>query len=194
MRRNSDGPGTPVRIVRTMLETPVGPFVALHRDGRLLFADFRKSRAEHEAKLRRRFGRIEIVDETRPGDVMKALRRYLKGDVTAIDALATDTIGTPFQEMVWMALRKIPAGQTMSYAELAAKIGRPSAIRAVARANALNPVGVIVPCHRVIGSNGKLTGYASGLNRKAWLLAHERKHAHRRNAAGVVPDLFAGLL
>ena len=81
--------------------------------------------------------------------------------------------GTPFQKTVWRALREIPCGQAISYSELARRIGRPAAVRAVGLANGLNPISVIVPCHRVIGANGTLTGYGGGLERKRWLLSHE---------------------
>lgn len=87
--------------------------------------------------------------------------------------LARSPIGTAFQRTVWDELVQVPYGETVSYGELARRIGRPTAVRAVARANATNPVGIVVPCHRVIGSNGTLTGYAGGLDRKHWLLAHE---------------------
>src|SRR6185437_637184 len=93
-----------------------------------------------------------------------------------IDAILTATAGTAFQREVWRALRDIPAGQTISYGELARRIGRPAAVRAVGLANGANPIGVVVPCHRVIGANGSLTGYGGGLHRKEWLLAHERAH------------------
>jgi methylated-DNA-[protein]-cysteine S-methyltransferase len=83
------------------------------------------------------------------------------------------TNGTPFQQTVWAALREIPCGQTISYATLARRIGRPSAVRAVGLANGANPVGIVIPCHRVIGANGTLTGYGGGLDRKRWLLSHE---------------------
>lgn len=87
--------------------------------------------------------------------------------------LPRSPIGTAFQRSVWDELVTVPFGETVSYGELARRIGRPTAVRAVARANATNPVGIVVPCHRVIGSNGTLTGYAGGLDRKHWLLAHE---------------------
>ena len=91
------------------------------------------------------------------------------------ETLPLDLHGTPFQKRVWQALNEIPAGKTYSYAEVARQIGAASAVRAVGTAIGRNPVSVIVPCHRVIGSNGKLTGYAGGLDRKAWLLAHEAR-------------------
>jgi methylated-DNA-[protein]-cysteine S-methyltransferase len=108
-----------------------------------------------------------------PAGVRDALRAYLAGELTAIDAVPVTTGGTPFQREVWAALRRIPAGQIASYGQLAARIGRPAAVRAVGLANGSNPVGVIVPCHRVIGANGSLTGYGGGIERKRWLLTHE---------------------
>ena len=95
------------------------------------------------------------------------------GALTALDALPVATAGTPFQRAVWQALREIPCGTTVSYAALAQKIGKPSAMRAVGLANGSNPIGVVVPCHRVIGADGSLTGYGGGLDRKRWLLDHE---------------------
>lgn len=103
--------------------------------------------------------------------VLGSLDAYFEGHISALGHLPVDTLGTPFQQRVWAALRDIPTGQTRSYGELARELG--SSARAVGRANALNPVALIVPCHRVIGANGSLTGYAYGLERKAWLLAHE---------------------
>lgn len=102
-----------------------------------------------------------------------AVERWLSGEFDALDAVPVAAEGTVFQREVWAALRRIPAGTTTTYAALAASIGRPTAVRAVARANATNPVAVVVPCHRVIGSDGRLVGYAGGLRRKRWLLAHE---------------------
>ncbi len=101
------------------------------------------------------------------------LERYFKGDTAVLDSIPVELNGTPFQKTVWQALRRIPCGTTISYAELAKRIGDPAAVRAVGTANGANPVAVIVPCHRVIGSNGKLIGYGGGLDRKQWLLGHE---------------------
>ena len=102
-----------------------------------------------------------------------ALESYFTGDFQALDELVVETGGTVFQRQVWSELRKIPVGQTLSYGQLAARIGRPTAVRAVGLANGANPVGIVVPCHRVIGTNASLTGYAGGLHRKQWLLQHE---------------------
>ena len=108
-----------------------------------------------------------------PGPVRTALERYFGGDVHALDGLTVTTGGTDFQRSVWKALRAIPAGETRTYGQLAAAIGSPKAVRAVGLANGRNPVALILPCHRVIGANGTLTGYAGGLERKRWLLQHE---------------------
>ncbi len=103
----------------------------------------------------------------------RALEAYFGGDAAAIDTLAVATGGASFQRQVWEALRKIPAGSTASYGAVAARIGRGRAVRAVGMANNANPVAIIVPCHRVIGADGSLTGYGGGLDRKLWLLRHE---------------------
>ena len=98
---------------------------------------------------------------------------YFDGELTAIDAIPVKTAGTPFQLQAWAALRAIPAGAICSYGVQAARIGRPTAVRAVGLANGANPIGIVVPCHRVIGANASLTGYGGGIERKRWLLAHE---------------------
>ena len=108
-----------------------------------------------------------------PEAVRAAVLAYFSGDVRALDALPVKTGGTDFQKAVWAALRAIPAGETRTYGQLATAIGSPKAVRAAGLANGQNPIAVIVPCHRVIGANGTLTGYAGGLERKRWLLAHE---------------------
>ncbi|HXU16893.1 MAG TPA: methylated-DNA--[protein]-cysteine S-methyltransferase [Terriglobales bacterium] len=104
-----------------------------------------------------------------------AIARYFAGELDAIDALSVKTGGTHFQREVWRALRAIPCGTTVSYAQLAGRIERPTAVRAVGLANGSNPVGLVIPCHRVIGSDGSLTGYGAGIERKRWLLEHEQR-------------------
>lgn len=112
--------------------------------------------------------------------LQKQLTDYFAG--TLIDfALPLKPFGTPFQQQVWQTLQTIPYGQTISYAEQAQRMNNPSAIRAVASSNGKNPISIIIPCHRVIGSNGKLTGYAGGLWRKEWLLSHETKVLRNNN-------------
>jgi methylated-DNA-[protein]-cysteine S-methyltransferase len=121
-----------------------------------------------------------------PG-VRDVLSRYFGGELAAIDTLAVELNGTEFQKRVWQALRRIPSGSTLSYAELARRIGEPAAVRAVGAANGANPVALVVPCHRVIGSNGTLTGYGGGLERKRWLLDHE--HATFKGGSRTDPTL-----
>ncbi len=115
--------------------------------------------------------RIEIRSEATAA--RRALEAYFGGELSAIEALKVKTGGTEFQRQVWSALRKIPVGATASYGAVAARIGRAKAMRAVGMANNANPVAIVVPCHRVIGANGALTGYGGGLERKLWLLRHE---------------------
>lgn len=109
-----------------------------------------------------------------PHGLRAALQAYFAGQLDAIDNLQVLGDGTPFQRRVWSALREIPCGETWSYSELARRIGNPAAVRAVGLANGANPIGIVVPCHRVIGADGSLTGYGGGLERKRWLLTHER--------------------
>jgi methylated-DNA-[protein]-cysteine S-methyltransferase len=116
---------------------------------------------------------VELAPGRAPANVRDRLRAYFDGELNALAALSVVTGGTPFQREVWDALRRIPVGDTSSYGELAARLRRPRAVRAVGLANGANPVGVVVPCHRVIGADRSLTGYAGGLERKRWLLAHE---------------------
>ena len=115
----------------------------------------------------------EHVAAQNPGGLSQKLADYFEGDLSVIEALPTATAGTPFQREVWQALRSIPCGQVMHYGQLAAQLGRPGAARAVGAANGSNPVSIVVPCHRVIGRNGTMTGYAGGVQRKEWLLRHE---------------------
>jgi methylated-DNA-[protein]-cysteine S-methyltransferase len=108
-----------------------------------------------------------------PIAIKSAVEAYFSGNLTALDHLATAAGGTVFQRSVWTALRTIPVGQTRSYKDIAIAIGNPKGVRAIGLANGANPIGIVVPCHRVIGANGSMTGYGGGLNRKEWLLKHE---------------------
>lgn len=128
--------------------------------------------------LQRRFGampNLQPVDDM--GELAAAIRAYFTGDIKAIDTLETDGGGTAFQRAAWDALRRIPPGEIRTYGEMAALLGRPNAARAVGAANALNPISLVVPCHRLVGSSGALTGYGGGIERKRWLLDHERRYA-----------------
>lgn len=165
------------------LPSPVGTLSIVSRAGALIALHLGAVDGLQRA-LARRFGACTLEPMADAGGITSALRRYFDGEVHAIDALTVDAGGTPFQRRVWEALRRIPAGSTTSYGELAAALGQPGASRAVGLANGSNPVAIVVPCHRVIAANGGLGGYSGGLARKRWLLAHER-------AAGWHDDLFA---
>lgn len=130
-----------------------------------------------ELRWRSRFGEAAVVEKPNPFGLSAAIADYFNGNIHVIDDLPVVFSGTAFQNKVWHALRAIPAGETLSYGALARQIGEPKAVRAVGLANGSNPIGLIVPCHRVIGSDGSLTGYGGGLDRKKWLLAHEAQHA-----------------
>lgn len=142
-------------------------------DGRLRALDFEDHDDRLNRLLRHHYGRPELSQVRAPEATVKALRAYFAGDYGALDSLPIATGGTPFQRTVWAALREIPWGETMSYGAVAARIGRPTAVRAVGLANGSNPIAIVVPCHRVIGATGALTGFGGGLHRKRWLLEHE---------------------
>ena len=122
-----------------------------------------------------------MVDDL--GPITEALAAYFRGDVAALDGIPVSVQGGPFQERVWAALREIPPGQPTTYHALAVRLGGEKLARAVGMANATNPIAPIIPCHRLIGSDGHLTGYYWGLDRKRWLLDHERRHAQAPVAA-----------
>lgn len=164
----------PETLTLDRIATPVGEvLLVIDGDGAVRALDFVDYEPRMMRLLKRHCGAFALADGRAPTVVRAAVEAYFAGDVGALDALKVRTGGTPFQRGVWAALRAIPAGETRSYGQLAAEIGSPRAVRAVGMANGQNPVGVIVPCHRVIGANGALTGYAGGMERKRWLLAHE---------------------
>jgi methylated-DNA-[protein]-cysteine S-methyltransferase len=157
------------------INTPTGTMeFATDDQDRLRVLDWLENDGRTQRLLHRYYKDSAVLkDGTGAHPVTDALAAYVEGDIGAVDTLATEAPGTAFQKDVWAALRAIPAGQTWSYRDLATYIGRPSAVRAVGLANGSNPISVVVPCHRVIGANGSLTGYGGGLPRKLWLLRHE---------------------
>ena len=164
-----------VEFLRDSLATPLGEMmIVADRSGHLCGIDWVDHVARLERLLSLRWGAVTLVPHADPHGFTTTLQAYFAGDLHIIDSLPVNPGGTAFQREVWQALRTIPCGTTLSYGALAAQIGRPQAVRAVGLANGANAIGVVVPCHRVIGSNGALTGYGSGLPRKQWLLAHER--------------------
>jgi methylated-DNA-[protein]-cysteine S-methyltransferase len=156
--------------------TPIGRMLIVTDDGgRLRAAGW----VDHEDRmprwLRQQYAEtsIQAGDARHDSTAKRALEAYFEGDLKAIGDVPTMASGTEFQREVWAALRLIPVGLTTSYGALAAKLRRPAAVRAVGLANGANPIPIVIPCHRVIGANGSLTGYGGGLDRKRWLLAHE---------------------
>ena len=158
------------------LNTPTGWIrIVTDQDQRVRALDWEDCAHRMQALLRRHYGADILLRETsHPSVARVALAAYFEGDLDAPANLHTATNGAAFQRSVWQALRRIPGGQTISYGALAAQIGRPTASRAVGLANGANPIPIVVPCHRVIGADGALTGFGGGIARKRWLLEHEQ--------------------
>jgi methylated-DNA-[protein]-cysteine S-methyltransferase len=166
------------RLVVDHFYTPIGVLALVaDAEGNLRVALFTEDEALIRRYLRLQFGESRLVLESaqNPHGLTEAVAAYFDGRLDAIDSIPVEACGTPFQRKVWQALRRIPCGSTLSYGKLAERIGRPAAVRAVGLANGANPVAVVVPCHRVIGGDGSLTGYGGGIERKRWLLDHERQ-------------------
>ena len=147
-----------------LIESPIGTVVIVCENGAMESLHFLDRKPDAAANATR-------VND--PEGYSTCIRNYFAGDLNALDPIVVKPEGTPFQQLVWKWLRTIPAGRTDTYGHIAEKIGRPTASRAVGLANGQNPISLVIPCHRVIGTNGKLTGYGGGLNRKQWLLEHE---------------------
>ena len=161
-------------ITTASVRSPVGDVALFARDQALCGLVFDDHADDMRARLTARFGAVRFVAAADPAGAATRLRRYLAGELGALDDVAVDLGGTEFQQRVWAALRQIPVGATRSYRDLARVVGRPEAVRAVGAANGRNPVSLVVPCHRVIAADGTLCGYGGGLQRKRWLLTHER--------------------
>lgn len=160
-------------LVIDRIASPIGTVLLVAEDTRLCALDY----ADYEHRLlmllRPRYGNLRLKKANDPAGLSSRVRAYFAGDYAALDNIEVSTGGTAFQQQVWARLRAIPPGTVMTYGEMAATLGRPTAYRAVGMTNALNPIGIVVPCHRLVGANGALTGYAGGLERKRWLLEHE---------------------
>ncbi len=152
--------------ITTNLESPIGLLRLTARDGELTGLYMEEHR--HAPALLDNL----VAESAWFSDIATQLRSYFSGDLTTFD-VPMQLVGTTFQCSVWKQLSAIPYGETISYGELARRIGNPNASRAVGLANGRNPISIIVPCHRVIGANGSLTGYGGGMERKSWLLQHE---------------------
>ena len=155
------------------MESPIGTTLLVWSGNNLHALDF----SDHEPRMRKllrlHYGDYQLYEAVAPASLRAPLLDYFAGDLTALAGIPVQTNGTAFQQAVWAALLTIPVGQTRTYGELAVQIKRPTATRAVGLANGANPIGIVIPCHRVIGASGTLTGYAGGLERKRWLLQHE---------------------
>ncbi|MEZ5922845.1 MAG: methylated-DNA--[protein]-cysteine S-methyltransferase [Hyphomicrobiaceae bacterium] len=159
-----------MRLGRIEFKSPIGALQVYCSDVAvvgLLFVE------RDRTSIERHFGSFQVEPVEEALGVRRALERYFGGDIHALEDLPAEGLGTPFQREVWAALRNIRPGETTTYGALAKMLGRDGAQRAVGAANGANPIGIIVPCHRVIGSANKLTGYGGGLDRKHWLLKHE---------------------
>lgn len=155
------------------LDTPIGRLRLVMDEVGLAYVSL--PHEKHPLEIRSHWRR----DRTRLAEARRQFEAWFAGELHVFD-LPLHPRGTPFQLAVWEGLRTIPYAETRSYGDLARQIGRPRAVRAVGAANGANPLSIVVPCHRVIGSNGSLTGYGGGLDAKRWLLAHERRHAPAR--------------
>jgi methylated-DNA-[protein]-cysteine S-methyltransferase len=161
---------------RTRLDTPIGPLALYALDDALVALSLGGSSGRdtpHERFLARHLGAFTTRPREDAAGAATRLRRYFAGELTSLDEQLLRITGTPFQRETWMTLRGVGPGHTLSYAELAARLGRPRAVRAVAAANGANPLALFVPCHRVIAADGTLWGYGGGLPMKQWLLRHE---------------------
>ena len=169
-----------MRLLLDRVLSPIGPLLVVTDDeGALRALDFHdyESRLRRLVRLHYGAGHDTLEAGRVPGAISDRLDAFFGGALEAIDAIPVATRGTDFQRRVWTALRAIPAGTTTSYGALARTLGAPTASRAVGLANGSNPVVIVVPCHRVIGADGSLTGYGGGIARKSWLLEHERSWA-----------------
>lgn len=155
------------------LDSPLGQLLVVTEGPYLCALEF----ADHEPRLQKilqtRYGKFSLVPGQDRLGICDRIESYFSGHFSNLDPIAVNPGGTPFQQQVWSALRNIPVGTTLTYGQLASQLGNPKASRAVGLANGRNPIAIVLPCHRVVGANAQLTGYAGGLERKQWLLQHE---------------------
>lgn len=164
----------PERLKLDRIASPIGDLlIVTDEHGVLRSLWFEVGELDRRRSPRSRYSALPLEPGSAPDAIRRALGTYFDGEFAALDRVPCAAPGTPFQQAVWAALRQVPAGATISYGALAARIGRPAAARAAGAANGANPIAIVVPCHRVIGANHALTGYGGGLERKRWLLAHE---------------------
>jgi methylated-DNA-[protein]-cysteine S-methyltransferase len=157
--------------------TPAGGLRIASRAGKVVGLSFLDCWERTERHILRRFPGEVQRDGDGHDEAERRLEAYLAGDLDALGAVSVDAGGTSFQQRVWAAIQAVPAGQTAPYAELARAAGRPAAVRAAGTACGANPIGLVIPCHRIVRADGELGNYGSGVERKQWLLAHERRYA-----------------
>ncbi|WP_438023512.1 methylated-DNA--[protein]-cysteine S-methyltransferase [Sorangium sp. So ce233] len=155
------------------VESPMGILLLAAGGGALHGLDFADCAPRFRRSLEARYGAVALRAAADPCGFSSRLRAYFGGDHGALAGIPVEPGGTAFQRRVWAEVQRIPPGATRTYGHIAASLGKPSAYRAVGLANGRNPVCLVIPCHRVVGSGGELTGYSAGLERKRWLLAHE---------------------
>jgi methylated-DNA-[protein]-cysteine S-methyltransferase len=155
------------------LNTKIGQILIVSDGTALCALDFADYESRMVKLLEKRYGSVQWCEQINPQGFSDRIQAYFAGEFDSLEAIPVNPGGTPFQQQVWLMLRSIPAGVVMTYGELAAKLGKPTACRAVGMTNSRNPIAIVLPCHRVIGANATLTGYAGGLERKQWLLQHE---------------------
>jgi methylated-DNA-[protein]-cysteine S-methyltransferase len=155
------------------IDSALGKILLVSNGERLCALDYADYENRMMMLLKRHYPDFQLREVRDPQGFSSVIRAYLVGDIDGINYIPVNTGGTAFQQQVWSALRMIPPGTVLTYGELATQLGKPTAYRAVGMTNALNPIAIVVPCHRLVGANGALTGYAGGLERKRWLLQHE---------------------
>jgi methylated-DNA-[protein]-cysteine S-methyltransferase len=171
-----------IKLFLSHQDSPLGAMLLVTDAQQVVRAlDFADHKVRLHRGLREHYGEMDLTKTPAPAEIADALTRYFAGELNALDALRTATVGSELQRRVWAALRRIPVGTTVSYGRLAKGLSfvDPRAAIDIGAANGANPIALIVPCHRVIASNGDLNGYAWGLHRKRWLLEHEKALASK---------------
>ncbi len=162
-----------MKLMTDTISSEIGEILIVAHRRAMVAVDFAGYGERLKRSLRARYGEVELKHSKDPNGYASKIRAYFAGDIDALDEIDVDIGGTPFQAKVWNELRRVRAGTTATYGEIAERVGNPKAVRAVGSTNGRNPLTLVVPCHRIIGANGTLTGYAQGLDKKRWLLAHE---------------------
>ena len=170
---NDTAKETVVELLIDRIPTEIGTVLIVSDEKAVCAVDFEDCEARMHELLTKNYDAFKLIPKRNPLGISDRLQAYFEGNFRAIDDISVNPGGTDFQREVWLNLRLIPPGKTITYGQLASLLNKPKSARAVGMTNSLNPISIVLPCHRVIGSNGKLTGYAGGLDRKRWLLHHE---------------------